>query len=329
MFTKPLAAVLVLVLLAVACSSDDSVTDDAGPVETTSPTPTTAAPESDPTSSPTSIPERPPAIDALGVWQAMWDGAELLVTDPTTAEAQLAVVATPGVREQLTTIFAPIIDGQPATTVRTFESFASVSESGDGTITVDDCIQVSPPDTAPFVWFSGTALAVEGEWVIDSVEPKALGGCVPGEIASAAIDGYEAYWDARLEFWDPAEPDHPLMAATLTGPQLDVIRNLLVDHEAQGLVLRGRPDTNPEVVQITSPTELTLLDCMVQDPERGLFVAETGERSDDIAPVVEGQRDLRSTVMVLEKGVWKVSDLQGQANVRCDIAPTVQGLPSA
>ena len=328
MFTKPLAALLVLALLAAACSGDDSVTGEAIPVETTSPSPTTAAPESDPTPSPTSTPERPPAIDALGAWQAMWDGAELLVTDPASAEAQLANVASLGVREQLTTIFAPTIDGQPATTVRAFESFASVSESGDGTVTVNDCIQVSPPDTAPFVWFSGTAVIVDGEWVIDSVEPKALGGCVPSEIATAAIDGYEAYWDARLEFWEPADPDHPLVAATLTGPQLDVIRNLLVDHQAQGLILRGRPDTNPEVVQITSPTELTLLDCMVQDPERGLFVAETGERTDDIAPVVDGQRDLRSTVMVLEEGEWKVSDIQGQANVRCDTAPTVQGLPS-
>ena len=93
-------------------------------------------------------------------------------------------------------------------------------------------------------------------------------------------------------------------------------------------MLRGRPETYPEVVQIASATELTLLDCQVQDPGRGVFDAATGERTDDIAPVAEGQRDAVSAVMVLEDGVWKVSEVQGQANVRCDTAPTVQGLPA-
>lgn len=63
-----------------------------------------------------------------------------------------------------------------------------------------------------------------------------------------------------------------------------MIRDLLIDHEQRGLVLRGRAETHPEVVQITSATELTILDCMIQDPDRGVFDAATGERTDDIAP---------------------------------------------
>ena len=41
-----------------------------------------------------------------------------------------------------------------------------------------------------------------------------------------------------------------------------------------------------------------------------------------------GQRDLTSAVMVLIDGTWKVSDIQGQADVSCDAAPTTQGLPT-
>ncbi len=54
---------------------------------------------------------------------------------------------------------------------------------------------------------------------------------------------------------------------------------------------------------------------------------ETGERLDDIPAVRDGQLDLTSAVMVLEDGAWKVSDVQGQADVSCDTAPTPQGLP--
>ena len=56
-------------------------------------------------------------------------------------------------------------------------------------------------------------------------------------------------------------------------------------------------------------------------------ITTTGERLPDIPPVVEGQRDLVSAVMILESGVWKVSDVQGQAEVSCVLAPTSQGLP--
>ena len=330
---KPLAALFLIALVAAACSSGngDSVADG---LEGATPTRQSTTVEADPTASsapttePTTPPAGPPAEDALRTWVAMWDGAEQLVTDPTAADEAIGANADPSVAEQLATIFSPDVEGDVDIAARTFENHPVLTDTGDGTVRIDDCLQVTPPDTSPFVWFSGTATAVDGVWRVTSIEPEALGGCVPAEIADAAIAGYEAYWDARVVFWEPADPDHPLVEETLTGPQLEVIRDLLIDHEQRGLVLRGRAETHPEVVQITSATELTILDCMIQDPDRGVFDAATGERTDDIAPVAEGQRDLRSTVMVLEDGRWKVSECQGQANVRCDTVPTVQGLPS-
>ena len=333
MSRKPFAALLALALVTAGCGggNGDSVSDDVedvAPTAAPSESATTPSTTSSPTTEPTATPAAPPIEDALEAWVAMWDGAELLVSDPSTAEAEMGAASAPAVADQLTTIFSPQVDSDVEVVARTFDNYPVLTDTGTGMVQIEDCLQVSPPDTAPFVWFSGTAAVEDGEWQIVSIEPKALGGCVPAEIAEAAIAGYEAYWDARVEFWDPADPDHPLVEETLTGAQLDVVRNLLVNHEQQGLVLRGRAETHPEVVQITSATELTILDCMIQDPERGVFDATTGERTDDIAPVAEGQRDLRSTVMVMEGDRWKVSDVQGQANVRCDTAPTVQGLPS-
>ncbi len=333
MSRKPLAALFLVVLVAAACSSGngDSVADDVeGATPTTQPPAVEADPTagSTPTTEPTTSPEAPPAEDAITSWVAMWDGAEQLVTDPAAAQAAIEATADTAVAEQLATIFSPDVDSDVDIAARTFENHPLLTDNGGGTVRIDDCLQVTPPDTSPFVWFSGTATAEAGVWRVTSIEPEALGGCVPAEIADAAIAGYEEYWDARVVFWEPADPDHPLVEETLTGPQLEVIRDLLIDHQQRGLVLRGRAETHPEVVQITSATELTILDCMIQDPDRGVFDAATGERTDDIAPVAEGQRDLRSTVMVLEDGRWKVSDVQGQANVRCDTAPTVQGLPS-
>lgn len=327
---KPLAVLFFLALVGAACSGggNDSVVDDLDGA--TPSTPSTAVADPAPTSAPTTEPiATVPAAEGAGdAWVAMWDGAERLVTDQTVARTEIDAVATAEVADQLETIFSPEVAGDVEIAARTFENQPVLIDIGNGMVQIDDCLQVTPPDTAPFVWFAGTATAEDGSWRITSIEPKALGGCVPAEIAEPAIAGYEAYWDARVEFWEPADPNHPLVEQTLTGPQLEVIRDLLIEHEQRGLVLRGRAETHPEVVQITSATELTILDCMIQDPDRGVFDAATGERTDDIAPVTGDQRDLRSTVMVLEDGRWKVSDVQGQANVRCDTAPTVQGLPS-
>jgi hypothetical protein len=325
-------AAVVVALVAAACSTSNEADRDIDPSTTAGSevpveTPTTLGPATEPEfADPPEVASTPPLVDgAEQAWIAMWDGAELVVNDPVTAEEQITAVASGEVYELLDTLYNP---AGLAASARVFTNYPVLVDEGDGIVTINDCVNVVPLETAPFVWYSGTARFEAGTWKIEGLTPEALGGCVPAVIADAAISGYEAYWDARVEFWDPADPDHRLVGQTMTGDQLEVIRGLLVDHQDRGLVLRGRAETHPEVVQIASASELTILDCMAQDPERGVFDAATGERTDDIAPVAEDQRDLRSTVMVLEDGFWKVSDIQGQANVICDTAPTVRGLPA-
>lgn len=324
--TRPVVlAILVAALLAACSSSDDRIaepTADAVPTSEPTTVPTSTEPTSTP--APTAAPDPAGATEA---WLQLWTGAEKLVTDPDAASEEMLAVASPGVVDQLATIYNPTVASDAASTPRTFDNNPVAEVQADGTVAISDCIFESPKAGNATIWYSGEAAAVDGVWTISSVTLNSEIGCVPATIAADAIAGYEAYWDARVEFWDPADPSNPLVGQTMTGAQLDLIAGLLADHANRGLALRGRATTHPEIIEVRSATEVAILDCSEQDPGRGLFVIETGERLDDIPAVRDGQLDLTSAVMVLEDGAWKVSDVQGQADVSCDTAPTPQGLP--
>jgi hypothetical protein len=202
-----------------------------------------------------------------------------------------------------------------------------VEEQADGSAVIDDCLFESPRAGNQTVWYRGSASLHEGSWRVESLDVVNQVGCVPEAVADAALAGYDAYWDARLEFWDPADPDHPLVAETLTGPQLELVRRLLADHQERGLALRGRHTSHYEIIEVRSQAEVVVRDCVDQDPGRGLFVIESGERLDDVAPIEEGQRDFLSAVVVFEEGRWKVSDVQDRAKTACEYPPSPQGLP--
>ncbi len=324
---RPTALILAVALVAAACSNgDDSIAEPNGPTEastetTATPSPTTAAIiDPDPTAT-------PDPNEAVAAWVRMWDGAELLVTNPEAASSEILAVASEDVFAQLDTIYNPTVDSDVANSARVFDNSPVVDVQADGTVAISDCMFETPKAGNATIWYSGVAEATDDGWMITSVTLTSEIGCVPASLATEAIAGYEAYWDARVEFWDPADPANPLVQQTMAGAYLELIEGLLIDHATRGLALRGRPITHPELIEVRSATEVAILDCRNQDTGRGLFDIESGERLGDIPVVREGQRDLGSAVMVLDNGVWKVSDLQGQADVSCDTAPTPQGLP--
>ncbi|MEM7093716.1 MAG: hypothetical protein AAF567_11995 [Actinomycetota bacterium] len=323
-----LALAFVAILASCGGDSEDAAPEDAVTVDdaaaTTTVAPTTSAPE--PTAEETPEPTAEPSGDAVEAWLALWQGAELLVVDPDAARDAILGTATESVFDQIDTIYNPLVDSSAVSTPRTFDNTPTLTANEDGSVQIDDCIFESPRIGNATIWYSGTAEVVDGQWRIVALDLRSEIGCVPAGIAEEAIAGYEAYWDARVEFWQPADPSNPLVEQTMSGIHLDLIRGLLSDHEASGLELRGRAETRPEVVEVRSATEIAVLDCAVQDTERGLYDAR-GARLADIPPVRDGQTDLNSAVMILEDGVWKVSDVQGQADVSCDAAPTAQGLP--
>lgn len=321
------SVLLAISVLASACSSSSGDDDIAGEPDATSESTTTVATPSS-TTEPTTVASEPlePA-GAIEAWTAMWEGVEMVVTDPDTAEDVISAIASTSVFDQLNTIYNPSVDSEVGNSPRTFDNNPVVEVTGPGSVTINDCMFETPKLGNATIWYSGTLTDVDGQWQVQSVNLEAEIGCVPTALAEAAIEGYEDYWDARVEFWDPADPTNPLVEATLTGEQLTLISSLLTDHQEQGLALRGRAEDHPEVIEVRSPREIAILDCKFQDPERGLFDVESGDRLADVPEIAEGQRDLTSAVMILEGGVWKVSDVQGQADVSCDIAPTIQGLP--
>lgn len=206
----------------------------------------------------------------------------------------------------------------------------SVIEVGPDGASVEDCVLLSPSFTDTVgVWYQANLVRTEEGWIVDTVRVRGgSGGCVPKEMADAAIAGYEAYYDAEPDFWNPPDPDHPLIREVLAEPQLSFIVGLLHDHEERGVTLRGQPTTHPEVIEVRSPTELVILSCNEPDPDYGVYDLASGERLPDEPSVRDDQRDLQSAVIVLEDGKWKVSDLQGQVDFPCEFAPTRRGLPS-
>jgi hypothetical protein len=195
--------------------------------------------------------------------------------------------------------------------------------------TIEDCVLLAPSFTSTVgVWHEAALVRTDQGWIVDGVRVRSAAGCVPKELADAAVAGYEAFYAAWPEFWDAADPDSPLLDDLLAEPQLSVIVDLLTEHQERGAALRGQPTLHPEVIEVRSPTELVILNCLEPDPEYGLYDAVSGERLDDVPPVRSGQTNLESAVMVLEGGRWKVSDLQGQVDFSCELAPTDSGLPS-
>jgi hypothetical protein len=195
--------------------------------------------------------------------------------------------------------------------------------------TVEDCVLLSPSFTETVgVWHEADLVRTDQGWLVDEIRIRSAGGCVPTEIAEAAISGYQAYYDAEPEFWDPADPTSPVIDEVLAEPQKTFIVELLEEHQSQGVALRGQPTIHPEVIEVRSANEVVILSCSEPDPDFGLYDTDTGERLPDEPPVQDGQRDLQSAVMVLDGGLWKVSDLQGQVDFECEFAPTDRGLPS-
>ena len=277
------------------------------------------------------VQQPPSSDDAVAAWLFMWDAAELVVIDADAAEARIGAVAAPDVYSRLDATFNPdvaVTEGGVTNSRRTFDNHPQVTEMADGSVRIDDCLFVHPLITAPSVWYSGVLELVDGAWQVQTLTPEYLLGCTPADMQEAVFHGYGSYWDARLEFWDPPDPDHPLVAATTTGSFKDFLSGLLAEDREKGRALRGRSTNFPEIIEVHSEFQVVIFDCQLQDTARGLFDIETSERLDGVPPVVEGQRDVKRVTMRLVDGVWKVDDIQGQENRACEHAPTTRALPS-
>jgi hypothetical protein len=287
--------------------------------------PSTSATQANETTSPstsgnpsTTTSSSPDEAAAATAWRTLWNAA----TRQPGSEEAARKVADPAVVDRLLALTREprIVTSSPTPTMQV-----------DGIIGVTDCTFVSPTLSASAtIGFVGSAAKQQdGTWRVIDLAPRngQLQPCVPRSINDSAVSAYEDYWARRTEYFDPPAPDSPVIAQTTAEPQRSFNRDLVARYRDRGAALRGRPQTHPEIIEVRSPTEVVILDCQLQDPSRGLYDMKSGARLPDIAPMKEGQRDLRSTVMKMEDGRWKAADVQGNTEATCDYAPTTKGLP--
>ena len=314
-----------------ACTSNgtgESTTTPSFPQSTSSSTdpPSTSTSTSTSTAATTTL---PPTQDVIDAWSAYWDAwAEVRASDDLDP-APLNALASVDVVEGALALFERQRTSGLGAVQTEVSLHATVTDSDPDKASIEDCVLLSPSFTDTVgVWYQADLARTEGGWVVEAVRISSGGGCVPEEMAEAAIAGYEAYYEAESQFWDPPDPDSSLLGQVLVEPQKSFIIDLLADHQARGVSLRGRPVLHPEVIEVRSPTELVILSCSEPASDYGVYVIDSGERLPDEPPVREGQRDLQSAVMAIEDDLWKVSDLQGQVDFACEFAPTDRGLPS-
>jgi hypothetical protein len=281
---------------------------------------------SGPTSTTTAIDE---TAEVTAAWDGFWEAWAAVRASEDLDRAPLEAVAAPEVVDGAVALFERQRESGLGAVETEWATHPKVTTSGTGEAVIEDCVLLSPSFTdAAGVWYEADMVQEGGDWIVGDLRITTTSGCVPEELAAAAIAAYEGYYDARTKFWDPPDPEHPLIEEVLADPQRGFIVGLLEEHAARGVALRGQPTTHQEVIEVRSPSELVILSCLEPDPDYGLYDLDTNQRLAEEPAVKEGQRDLESAVMVLEDGVWKVSDLQGQVDFACEFAPTERGLPS-
>jgi hypothetical protein len=288
-------------LLATACSPSSTV-ESSTTVDFT----TTTAPTS------TTLPA-PRAHEVEELWIQAWAAA----TEPDATAESLAAVAT----TQVAAAMIAAVQGDDGVQ-RTLIHFPVIGDATPaGSVEVNDCLTIDPPlpDTSGDFWYHGSAaLGADGTLRLASLEEMSH-GCVPAELAIPAIAAYEDYVDARTEFLNPVDADHPRIFETTTGDLLAGLLEALPPLEAEGIEVRGRPETHPWVLSYNSPTEIVIADCQVPHPEDGAFVTATGERREDLIPAsVEGQRDQARATLWFVDGRWKVEGTSGERDFDCD-----------
>ena len=321
-------AALAALLMLAACSSSgasDSTTTMSTLMSTTADLTTSSTSTSMPVTATTALPSE----DVIEAWDAYWNAwAEVRASEDFDGSA-LGSVASSTVIDGALALFDRERSSGLAAVETEVVLHPTVTDLEADSATVEDCVLLVPSFTDNVgVWHQADLVRTEEGWLVDAIRIPRGGACVPREVGEAAIAGYQVYYQAQAEFWDPPNPDSPLVDRVMAEPQLSFIVGLLEQHEGRGVALRGQPTTHPEVIEVRSETEVVILDCLEPALDFGLYDLATGERLEDEPLVREGQRNLRSAVMVFRNGEWKVSDLQGQVDFACEFAPTDRGLPS-
>ena len=323
-----LALVVASGLVAAACTN--SVEDDSGlpplteeDVAAPSPSSSTTTATTVEEDTATTVEEEPePDLEALErLWGELFDASGLVPDERAPAIAELGDAIPPSVAELVPTLVL-------ADTERSVDTFPVFSARADGSVDIRDCI-IYFPQVFESITHVHSGLASpdgDGGWIIDGITRESR-GCVPAELNEQVLEHYEEYRLAREEYWNPPDPDHPLIAETLTGDFQDLIRQAVLQFQIDGRSVES-PDleNHPEIVLVRTSTRVVLQDCATPDPEGGVFDT-SGDRVEGDIPPRPGSRTFWEVTMVLVDGRWKAENVDAEVDVDCQQAPTPAGLP--
>lgn len=121
----------------------------------------------------------------------------------------------------------------------------------------------------------------------------------PGQ-ATAVLAGYRSAWHAFEHALADANPNDPLLTATMVDPQLQGVKANLLADQRQGIVGQGATTLHPKVESL-SKTTATVVDCVHSATE--LVYAKSKQ---PVPPVTPPENDGVTATLVMANGTWKL-----------------------
>lgn len=325
---------LLAVGLALLLACTGPADDDPAPAEPGEETPTAATAEQSEGQT------EDPAEEALEAYEQYLGALTLALGGADPDDALDEHVTSSGLETAREQLRANEADGLIATgTLQTSVEASEVTVDGEEA-TLTDCIlndltrvradnpdEVVEPASGNRQPLTVTLTRADDAWRVSRTAGPALRGpvpegesCAPPALEQGLLDQYEAYWDALYAAGDPgngqpADPEAAVLSETMVGPQLEFAREYLAELRAAGQVLRGRPDTAPQVLAVLDyDTYATIVDCVIDPEGEGVYDVSTGER---LQGAGAGNRTQYLTEMQLDEAVWKVSDFRIQEEAEC------------
>jgi hypothetical protein len=315
---------LLVALLLTGCSNPDPVV---APEEPSNPDGTAASDLGNSNESePAPADETPGTEELAAVWEAFHAAwvEQAAADDPDPAAFEDVAVDPDGVAEALT-----MQRGDSRLVTTEAELWPRFDIDGNSAEVADCTIVAQHPDGQPnstatvTIGWAATAVVTEDGWRIQDARQLDL-FCIAEELNDELLAAYRAFREAKDAAWDPPDPEHPDLERTMAGDQLEFIRDLLAEHQREGIVIREPAATDNAVVFDVGLGRATVSDCTEQVEGYGAFDVDSGERLDDlIAPVDPGRLDAQSVELERDDdGAWRVIDQAASRGTDCVIGST-------
>jgi hypothetical protein len=132
------------------------------------------------------------------------------------------------------------------------------------------------------VSWEATAIVTDDGWLIETAQPGEL-FCVAEELNDQLLAAYSAWLDGHSDWYEPPDPEHPLLPATMVDPGLTDMQTILADDRDAGISMRF-PHATQAVVTDVAPGTARVTDCYEAPDGYGAFDVGSGERRADVIP---------------------------------------------